>query len=157
MWVRPDGNSDCGTPTWPRSETYARRSRLSSSRLWQVGGSLPVLMIGAVGARQRGVYIGTPTLTCSRTCRTKLPQKGRRCSLGKGLSSLTEHLLLGTRYLSVAQRRVGKSDAESVLSFTWIRERIATGGLAGRFEYAHIIPKSRNRSQLLYCRSRKAT
>ncbi len=55
--------------------------------------------------------------------------------------SLTEHLL-GTRYLSVAQRRVGKSGAEIVLSFIWIRVRIASSGLAGRFEDAYVIPKS---------------
>jgi hypothetical protein len=30
-------------------------------------------------------------------------------------------VLLGTRYVSVAQRRAGKSGAKIVLSFIWIR------------------------------------
>jgi hypothetical protein len=47
----------------------------------------------------------TLTLTFFRTCRTKLPQRSRQCSLGLGERFLTEHVLLGTRYTktSVAQ------------------------------------------------------
>ena len=57
------------------------------------------------------------------------------------MPSLTEHVLLGTRCLSVAQRRVGKSGAEIVLSFIWIRVRIAISGLAGQFEGANAYPE----------------
>jgi len=51
---------------------------------------------------------------------------------------LTEHLLLGTRYLSIAQRSVGKSGAEIVLSFIWIKVQIPSSGLAGRFEDVYV-------------------
>src|SRR5215472_16045406 len=45
-------------------------------------------------------------LTCFHTCRTRLPQKLKQCSLPKGMSWMPDDLLLGTRSGKETQVRV---------------------------------------------------